>query len=398
MKSVNFVYFCLTMVQKGNSTLEQDRQHLLLLDALRGVAALVILYYHCFECFGHEILEGSGIYTQHCDHGYLAVDFFFLLSGFVIAYAYDQRRTMGFGTFAKRRLIRLHPMVVAGAFIGIVTFLIDGGRGWDGTVASTINIVLAFVLTLLMLPVFPGWGADVRGNGEMFPLNGPQWSLFFEYIGNIIYVLILRRLPTKALALVVAVCGVLLGAHVLQCGYLGSGWSFVDNGFFLGLLRMMFSYSLGMLLCRVFLKTRKGNPISRRLYLPLFLACGIVLTACLAMPFVGDPGRIWMNGLYILLLLVIVFPAVIWTGACAGEGSSRLCAFLGELSYPLYIVHYPLMYLFYRYHGFPNVSCTMSDVWPMAVVTFIGSIILAVIFLYAYDKPVRRWLSRSCHQ
>jgi len=375
--------------------LPQNRQHLLLLDALRGVAALIILFYHCFECFGYEIAEGSGIYTQCCDHGYLAVDFFFLLSGFVIAYAYDERRTMGFGMFAKRRLIRLHPMVVAGAFIGIVTFLIDGRTAWDGTAASPVNMALAFILTLLMLPVLPGWGGDVRGNGEMFPLNGPQWSLFFEYIGNIIYVLILRRLSTRVLSVIVVACGAIIGTHVLQCGYLGEGWSFVGNGFWWGLLRMIFSYSLGMLLCRVFLKSRTRNQLSSKYFLPLFVVCGLVLAVFLSMPFIGDPTRPWMNGLYILILIMLIFPAVIWAGACAGEGSNKLCSFLGELSYPLYIVHYPLMYMFYRYHGFPNVTCTMADVWPMAVATFFSSICLAVIFLYAYDKPVRRWLSKS---
>ena len=194
------------------------KPHLLLLDALRGVAALIVLYYHCFECFGYEIAEGTGLFTQHCDHGYLAVDFFFLLSGFVIAYAYDDRRTMTFGTFARRRLIRLHPMVVAGAVIGLVCYLADGGTNWSGQVVQPGYVALAFAMTLVMLPVAPGWGTDVRGNNEMFPLNGPQWSLFFEYIGNILYALLLRRLPTKALAVVVAATGIALGAHVLQGG------------------------------------------------------------------------------------------------------------------------------------------------------------------------------------
>lgn len=373
-----------------------SKPHLLLLDALRGVAALIVLYYHCFECFGYEIAEGSGLYTQHCDHGYLAVDFFFLLSGFVIAYAYDDRKTMGFGTFAKRRLIRLHPMVIAGGVIGLACYLLDGGTDWFGNIATPAHLSLAFFMTLVMLPVFPGWGADVRGNGEMFPLNGPQWSLFFEYIGNIIYALLLRRLPTKALACVTAVCGIVLGAHVLQVGYLGEGWSFVDNGFVWGLLRMLFPYSLGMLLCRLFLKRqeeRKREAAGNRFMLT-FAVCSVALLVLLPIPFVGDPAQPWQNGLYILFLTMIVFPAIIWAAAHAGTGNNRICAFLGELSYPLYIVHYPLMYMFYRYHGFPDVSCTMADVWPMAVATFCGSIVLATVFLFAYDKPVRRWLSR----
>lgn len=375
------------------------KPHLLLLDALRGVAALIVLYYHCFECFGYEIAEGSGLYTQHCDHGYLAVDFFFLLSGFVIAYAYDERKTMGFGTFAKRRLIRLHPMVVAGAVVGLMCYLLDGGTDWMGQMATPANIALAFCMTLVMLPVLPGWGADVRGNGEMFPLNGPQWSLFFEYIGNILYALLLRRLSTRALSGVVIITGTVLGYHILQDGYLGEGWSLVDGGLWWGLLRMLFPYSLGMLLCRLHMSTRRSTfnikPST------LFLICSALLLVLLPMPFVGNPSQPWQNGLYILLLTTVVFPAIIWMAASAGTGSmsqasskaTRLYQFLGELSYPLYIVHYPLMYMFYRYHGFPNVTCTMADVWPMAVATFCGGIVLATLFLYAYDRPVRRWLT-----
>lgn len=379
----------------------QSKTHLLLLDALRGVAALIVLYYHCFECFGYEIAEGTGLYTQHCDHGYLAVDFFFLLSGFVIGYAYDDRTSMSFGTFAKRRLIRLHPMVVAGAVIGLACYLLDGGTDWFGNAASPASLSLVFFMTLVMLPVFPGWRADVRGNGEMFPLNGPQWSLFFEYIGNIIYALLLRRLPTRMLAAVTLALGLLLGWHVIGIGYLGEGWSFVDNGFCWGLLRMLFPYSLGLLMSRAFMKKRpdlslfgKTAAERQRRFLPVFIGCSLVLLAVIPVPFVGNPLTPWMNGLYIMLLVALVFPAIVWLAASAGTGNSALCKFLGELSYPLYIVHYPLMYMFYRYHGFPNVTCTMADVWPMAVATFCGSIVLAVLFLYAYDRPVRRWLSK----
>ena len=192
-----------------------------------------------------------------------------------------------------------------------------------------------------------------------------------------------------------AASGVLLSAHVLQGGYLGEGWSFVGNGFCWGLLRMLFPYSLGMLLCRIYMKKRAAMPFDKKYFIPVFVACSAVLIALLPMPFVGSPDKPWTNGLYILFLIMIVFPAIIWAAASAGAGESKCCSFIGELSYPLYIVHYPLMYMFYRYHGFPNVTCTMADVWPMAVATFLGSIVLAVIFLYAYDKPVRRWLSRK---
>lgn len=374
------------------------KPHLLLLDALRGVAAIIVLYYHLFECFGYEVAPGTGLYTQHFDHGYLAVDFFFLLSGFVIAYAYDERTTITPLQFARRRLIRLHPMVVAGAVVGVACYLIDGGTHWDGSPATPHHVALAFVMTLLMLPCLPGSPADVRGNGEMFPLNGPQWSLFFEYIGNLLYILLLRRLPTRALRVVVVVSGLILAWHVVHTGYLGEGWSFVDGGFVWGLLRMLFPYSLGMLMARRFVsRPRRSSQRSQS----VFLLSSLLLVIMLGVPFVGSPAALWANGLYILLCLMVVFPLLIWHSALQGasalpDGSPmhRFCTFIGRLSYPLYIVHYPLMYIFYRYHGFPNVTCTMADVWPMAVATFVGSLLLATILLYVYDLPVRRWLSR----
>lgn len=380
--------------RKVNTKDMNSKPHLQLLDALRGVAALIVLWYHCYECFGYEVAKGSGIYTQTCDHGYLAVDFFFLLSGFVIGYAYDGRWKGGMSiwTFFKRRLVRLHPMVIVGAVIGLVCFLIGGGNDWSGNPASAGNIVLVFVMTMLMIPVYPGWGADVRGNTEMYPLNGPCWSLFFEYIGNILYALLLRRLPMWALSIVVVLSGGTLGYLVLDSGYLGYGWSFADYGFWTGLLRMLFPYALGMLMARLFMKNDFANSQSNKQARATFVVSTLVLLILLPMPFIGNPAQPWQNGLYIMALLCVVFPLIVWYAAKAGTDKNRLCSFLGELSYPLYVVHYPLMYLFYKYHGFPNVTCTMADVWPMAVATFVGSIVLATVLLYVYDKPVRKKL------
>ena len=168
----------------------QTKPHFALLDGLRGVAALAVLWYHVSEGFAFaEATNGAGDgIIRSFNHGYLAVDFFFLLSGFVIAYAYDDRWGKGLtiGNFFKRRLIRLHPMLIAGAIIGAITFLIQGGVTWSGEAVSTSAVLLCLALTFLFIPSVPGGSYEVRGNGEMFPLNGPYWSLFFEYIGNIL--------------------------------------------------------------------------------------------------------------------------------------------------------------------------------------------------------------------
>lgn len=371
---------------------------LLLLDALRGVAALIVLWYHCYEGFGYEVAAGSGIYTQPCDHGYLAVDFFFLLSGFVIGYAYDQRWKKGLttGQFALRRLIRLHPMVIAGAVLGLVTFLIQGGVDWSGNHASPGWITIAFMMALFLVPCWPGFGADVRGNGEMYPLNGPHWSLFFEYIGNVLYALLLRRLPTALLALLTLVSGLALAYSVLRLGYLGVGWSFIDGGFGWGMIRMLFPYCLGMLMARRFMRLKATRPSASPGKVRLtFLITAAALLVTLPVPFVGSPLQPWQNGLYIITLLVIVFPLVVWFAARAGSSDSKVARFFGDISYPLYTVHYPFMYLFYAYIGFPDTHGTMADVWPVALALVAFNILLAWLLMKFYDLPLRRRLSQK---
>lgn len=153
-----------------------SKPHYELLDGLRGVAALMVIWYHFFEGFATSPVD------QGFNHGYLAVDFFFVLSGFVIGYAYDGRWRQGLtkGEFMLRRVIRLHPMLVMGAVLGVVAFMIQGAEQWDHTPVASWSVMLCFLLGILMLPALPHTAAEVRGNGEMFPLNGPAWSLFLN--------------------------------------------------------------------------------------------------------------------------------------------------------------------------------------------------------------------------
>lgn len=152
------------------------KPHYELLDGLRGVAALAVIWYHIFEAFATSPVD------QKFNHAYLAVDFFFVLSGFVLGYAYDDRWRKGMtsGKFMLRRIIRLQPMVVVGVLLGVVAFIVQGCEKWDGSAVSISAVVLSLVLGLFMLPSLPGTLPEVRGNGEMFPLNGPSWSLFLS--------------------------------------------------------------------------------------------------------------------------------------------------------------------------------------------------------------------------
>ena len=382
----------------SSASFADTKPHYALLDGLRGAAALMVVWYHVFE--GFAFAQGTGIETFN--HGHLGVDFFFMLSGFVISYAYDDRwqapagKRLTLGNFFKRRLIRLHPMIIIGALIGMTTFLIQGGVRWDGTETPIQWVMVALLMGMLLLPAYPGAGYDVRGNGEMYSLNGPSWSLFFEYLGNIMYALFIRRLPNKALACLVAISGVLWAWFAIGnvSGYdmLGVGWTLDGYNFLGGLLRMTFPFTLGMLIARNFKPVRVPG---------IFWISIAVLFALFSVPYIpadlcSCAEGISLNSTYELACIVLVFPLIVWlaaSGNMAGKVSHKVCKFLGDLSYPLYIVHYPVMYLFYSWL-IENKFYTLGETWPVVILVFAINITLAYACLKLWDEPVRRWLTK----
>lgn len=371
----------------SSSAFADSKPHYELLDGLRGVAALLVIWYHVFEGFATSPID------QQFNHGYLAVDFFFILSGFVIGYAYDDRwkSTMNVKNFFKRRLIRLHPMVVLGAVLGAITFYIQGCEKWDGTQVTLSMVMVAMLLNLFLIPSIPGSAPEVRGNGEMYPLNGPSWSLFFEYIGNILYALFIRKLSTKALTVLVVLAAVALASFAmfnLSGNYhLGVGWTLMDYNLVGGFLRMLFSFSIGLLMSRNF------KPLHVR---GAFWICSLGIAVLLSVPYIGGTETPWMNAAYDSVCTIFLFPMLVYLGAsgkATDKGTVKVCKFLGDISYPVYIIHYPFMYLFYAWLWKNNLSFAQS--WPVALVIFFGSILLAYASLKLYDEPVRKWLSKK---
>lgn len=375
----------------SSAAFTDTKPHYELLDGLRGVAALLVVFYHIFE--GLSFAAGGTLITT-INHGYLAVDFFFILSGFVIGYAYDDRwkRNMTLGDFFTRRLIRLHPMIIMGTIIGAITFCIQGSVQWDGSHVATSAVMLALLAAMFFIPAYPGAGYDVRGNGEMFSLNGPSWSLFFEYIGNILYALFIHRLSNRGLAILVALSGIGLAwfalFDIVGYGMLGVGWTLDGANFWGGMLRMLFPFSLGMLLSRHF------RPIKIR---GAFWICSAVLLILFCVPYIEGKSPVCLNGVYELICIALIFPALVWiaaSGKTTDKQSTRICRFLGDISFPLYAIHYPLMYLFYAWL-IKNKLYTFTECWQMAALVYTGSILLAYLCLKCYDEPVRKWLSRK---
>lgn len=366
------------------------KPHYEILDGLRGVAAILVLMYHV--CEGYAFSSGSEM-IDSINHGYLAVDFFFMLSGFVIGYAYDDRwgKTLTVGNYIKRRLIRLHPMVIMGTIIGLIFYLLQGSVTWDGEKVDIIRVIVSLICGMLFIPAIKGGYYEVRGNGEAFPLNGPSWSLFFEYIGNLFYALFLRRFPTWLVGALAGILGVGLCAMTWLnlCGgdMLGVGWTMSDYGIFTGGLRMLFPFTVGLFISRL------AHPIPTK---HTFWTCSLLLIAILLVPYIPSSGTISLNGIFESIAVALIFPAVVWLGAngtVTGKWSSGICKFLGDISFPVYIIHYPMMYLFYAWLK-DNQLYTFAETWPLSISVVVANIVLAWVLLKVYDEPVRHWLTR----
>lgn len=242
----------------------------------------------------------------------------------------------------------------------------------------------------VFIPALPGCSYEVRGNGEMFPLNGPAWSLFFEYLGNLLYALFIHRLGNKGLAVWTVLMGIGLGYFTITdfsgYGCLGVGWTLDAVNFTGGLLRMLFPFSLGMLVCRHFKPAKVRGA---------FWICTLSLIVLFHIPFIPGLEPVCYNGIFEMACIALVFPALVWLGASGtttDRFSSGVCKFLGDISFPVYIIHYPFYYLFYAWL-IKHQYFTFGETWMTALLLMAGNLLLAWLCLKFYDEPVRRYLA-----
>jgi peptidoglycan/LPS O-acetylase OafA/YrhL len=335
------------------------------LDALRGVAALAVVYYH----FGRRT-ELPLFFA----HGYLAVDFFFALSGFVLARAYGARLAAGdlsFAGFCRIRAIRFLPLIVFGTLIAAGVEcgrpgIVDEGRHLADT-------VVAFFLGSALVPIL--WPTLLEP--VVFPLDGPVWSLFFEAVANAAFAKLARLGGERrwiAPILLVCAAGLLLG----DIRFNGLDVGDVTPNFAYGFARVGWSFTLGLALYHV------GHRAPR---VPFALPA-LVLVAILLTP---DLGR-W-NALFDAVAALLGLPLVVFLAAPARFSGAmlRLCGASGDLSYPLYATHYPLV------RAFGAIAARFELTAPGRLAfDFAGTAIVLGVAYFAQsrvDAPARRRLS-----
>lgn len=335
------------------------------LDTLRGVAALAVVLFH----LGQVRLE-----PDLASHGYLAVDFFFVLSGFVVAHAYETALCdrLTWTAFAVKRFIRLYPLALLGALAGAAILLLKW-RLFPEKVDPLPTILASSVLNSLMLPnVFGG----VASRNELFPGDGPLWSLFLEMLINLLWAAFGVRLRTTYLALFALANAAVLIVLTAHHGNLNIGF---DKATFAGgVVRVCFSFPVGVMIYRLHV-TRRLPEIS----------FGAVLLSVVLFFVFTQSVLLFRAPIWDLLSVLVTFPLVVVAGIHI-NGNSRLGSFLGELSYPLYVLHFPVLLIF---SGLQQSILSAVNVHLLSTGAFITAISLSWATFCYYDKPLRRYLS-----
>ncbi len=349
-----------------HQTTMAGKPHYQVLDGLRGIAAIAVVIFHCYEILAPDLSANP------IAHGFLAVDFFFCLSGFVIGYAYDDRiYKIGVKKFFINRLIRLQPLVVLGTLLGLAGWFLDPFiQASPLQEFGTAKVLFAFVCSILLLP------SPVLGRyGNVFPLNAPAWSLSMEYFVNLVYAFVLVRVRKKLLVVFLFIATASLTWVAWSRGNILGGWN--DITFADGYARVLFSFIAGLVIYRFNLR------IKNNLHLLLYM---VLLTVVFVTPhFEGD----WYME---LLMVVLVFPVLVMLGSgVAVKGRiAQLCSILGNLSYPLYMTHYWMIWILGSYAA---TDPGQRNLYLFAGAIFVATIILAWIVLKFFDEPLRKWLT-----
>ena len=345
-------------------------QRFVALDGFRGIAAIAVAIYHCSDRLG-----GGQLFP----HAYLAVDFFFFLSGLVVAHAYEERLKAGKTLdYLLRRAIRLYPMAVVGALLGGLFFATyPDERGYVSLWLVAQLAVLAALSLPLLRDIFPP-------SHDIMPLNIPSWSLFFELFVSALYGALAKYLTTRRIVTIVILALLFECAGIYR--FRGADFGVHISAFWWGVPRVMLPFFGGVLINRLATPDeRHGKPNSSAV-----LAAVLVLT--FAIP-VAATGRI--RALEDLFDIAVVYPVIIVLAMNTElrPWQNSIFIWLGELSFPIYLLHFPcLLWLdkIVRVRGVQPAD--HPYIWVFVVM--VCSSALTIVVSHIYDKPLRAWLSR----
>ena len=338
--------------------LPKENSRLLTLDAMRGLAAVGVILFH---------LDFIGPFAQS---GYLAVDFFFLMSGVVIARAYQARLDKGLPLtdFLMERIIRLYPLYILGFLIGLLRRI--------GQIATNHTIQMSWqdlsISALFNLVMLPSPATD-----ELAPINGPSWSLYFELLVNVVWASLLVKASKRALVAYVAVLGIALCAVIASTGWAQAGYTWSEVHF--GVIRSFFGFGLGVLLAKFWTASRPRESA-------LSVVAAVALCAVLAVDVSSE-----YRALYDIGAIVLCFPVIVCMGVAFNPppGLKRISTVLGDISYPVYMLHLGPLFSFSYLARKLGIS---PAIWiPVFIV---GICAVSLYLARTYDPAARRYMKR----
>jgi peptidoglycan/LPS O-acetylase OafA/YrhL len=356
---------------------EHHRFHFL--DGLRGLAAIVVVTLH-------PPPELRQLSTRS---GHLAVDFFFCLSGFVIAFSYQKRLSESLSQldFAAARFIRLYPMAFLGTLLGVVGMALNP---WSPNIVHMVvpvsRGIRQVLLSLMLVPAI----SLVHPKDLLYPVDPPMWSLFLELAANLFFAALVRfRLASTSVLLPLWLLSLALLEHQRRLN--GTfDYGYTVDGLLEGFGRVLFSFFAGVIVCRIY----------QRVQLPRIHGTRAILAAlAISAVFLGvlcNSSQFTAREAVGFIEIGLVFPAIVYVGAnlFLPARATEACSFLGNISYPLYLIQVPLMWPLYcdsvRHYFVHNPMAL-----PFLIVYLASIVLLAWWTSRIYDAPVRKWLTRT---
>lgn len=340
------------------------------LDGLRGVGALTVVTGHSALFFNNINLTGGGP---------ALVDAFFFLSGFVIAYVYEPRFVKGMDarTFMVQRLIRLMPLAMLGTILGYIT-LAACVTIFQGDISHA-AMFSRLIPEMFMIPAM-----SLGTNDDLFKFNVPLWSLLFELLANVIYVIMIPWLSRRVLVITVAFWAMILALLSIMYGTTDGGAELANAP--IGMARASFGFFAGVLLYRML--GSPAGPSKRTGWLALLPMALVIVVAVLPAEGQARP--------YIQLAAVMLFPIVMISIGSLIEPPQFLQGFFrwaGEMSFPIYVFHWPILMVF-RYYEDANPG-SLTSLGPIVGIALIAIVVLVSWLLMQFvEVPMRNWLTQ----
>jgi peptidoglycan/LPS O-acetylase OafA/YrhL len=348
------------------------------LDAMRGIAAISVMFFHYLASTSYHVFG----------HGTYAVDFFFVLSGIVLTHSYGSKisNNMTFIQFMKVRMIRLYPFIMLGSILGAIAFIFYAIWSVIKKFRPT-DYALSVLSGITIIPYPNHRAVPFVGDGTigapLFPINIPEWSLFFEILSSIMLFLVIRkRIKSQYL---VGSAFILLACAYLHYRTLNLGWGM--STMLGGFPRTAFAFFSGVMMYQLFVGLKELRVVVN----PWMIL--VVTMMLFALP---STTNIYTRFVFGPILYFVVMPCLVFMALSNNDDlkTRRLFVWLGRISYGVYAIHWPIYHIIVVILYNTSWAREIKDA-PLVLACIVAALVILVAHMLTsvIDEPLRRWLS-----